>query len=226
MKVSKEIHVVLLFVISFSTNLLGEIHSTVGKAEQFFTVEYFKNANQSLDMNCGPNCLWQILHCYKKDYLLTTIIDAAGTSASKGTTMQGMVNAALKFGLPAMAVKVDIRALIEDSRIAILLLNLKKSGHYVIFDSISDSDNRIRLLDGNKFIDLSIDELMEIWDGYAIMIGHENSSNFSKYHRVIGFSFILFGVVMLGRRLKMARIFIRLTSSTVSIFNLCVFAFF
>lgn len=197
MQLFKILIFVFVIVTSFSNSILsGAEKGLENRAPKVHSVDYFKDMNKSIDMNCGPNCLWQVMHAYNKDYSFKEIIDAADTSAKEGTSMKSMVAAANKMGLPAKAVKTNLKRLIEDNRIPILLLNLGELGHYVILDSINNGC--IRLLDSNKFIELSADELAGIWDGYAIMIGLEEKS--PQYMYFAGLIFLPVGIIMLFAR--------------------------
>jgi len=122
------------------------------------------------EVMCGPQSLWQIAHVYGKTYSLNAIASMAGTDLQCGTTVQGMLDACKKIGLPAEAVKTNLRRLVSDSRVAILLLDTDDIMHYVILDRIGEDE--VRLLDANKFRNLSFKEFQSMWNGYAILIGH------------------------------------------------------
>lgn len=169
--------------------------SNDGTSKETYSIDHYGDMKQSVDMNCGPNCLWQIMRVYNKDYSFKQIVDAAGTSGFKGTSIKGMVSAANEIGLPAIAIKTNLKNIIKDRRIPILMLNLDQSGHYVILDSVEN--DRVRILDSYRFIELSMDELSEIWDGYAIMIGSEKRHILAHYQYSIGLCIISVGILIL-----------------------------
>jgi len=119
----------------------------------------------------------------------------AGTNLHNGTPVKGMVESARKMGLQAQAVKVNIKTLSRDSRIAILLLNLREGNHYAILDKIEN--NKVRLLDSDKFRNLSIRELQSIWNGYAILIGDEVNHRPDHIRRYFGTILQISGLLML-----------------------------
>lgn len=162
----------------------------------------------SIEMMCGPNCLWQIGRAFGKTHSLGAIAHMAGTRPPTGTTVAGMLEAAEKMGLPAVAVKTNIRTLSKDARVAILLLTLKAGNHYVILDTIEDGE--VRLLDGAKFRNLSTDQLTSVWKGYAILVGGEKGRTHNdmkgpttailKAAAVVVFSLVLAYYVRCGQR--------------------------
>ena len=126
--------------------------------------------NFDIRVMCGPNCLWQIAHVHGKEYSLEMIETLAQTDPQKGTTIKCMIGAAKQMGFEVEGVKTNIKAIARDPRIAILLLNLRETTHYVILDKVGVKE--VRLLDGVKFRNLSFSELESVWDGYAILFGH------------------------------------------------------
>lgn len=152
-----------------------------------------------LDTMCGPNCVWQIAKALGKDCTPKDIAEFAGTNASQGTTIKGLVQACKTIGLPAEAVRTNLNGLRGDSRVAILLLETNDLMHYVILDRIGD--NQVRLLDANKFQDLSIEELKSSWAGCAILVGHNEGrppsrllSYLATGLQISGLSILLVGV--------------------------------
>jgi hypothetical protein len=137
-----------------------------------------------INVMCGPCCLWQIARVYGKACSLDAIRSKAQTDPREGTTMRGMIEAAHEIGLEAAGVKMNIRTLTQDPRTAVLLLNVGGNGHYVILDRIAN--DRVRLLDGPKFRDLSVDQLKSLWDGYAILIGRRGTSDAGRLRMRLG----------------------------------------
>ncbi len=151
---------------------------------------------------CGPNCLWQIARAYGSPCSLDAIRSMAQTDIQSGTTMMGMIEAARGIGLQAAGVKTNIRALAQDPRVAIMLLNLGENGHYVILDRMQGGN--VHLLDGGTFRELSIHQLESVWDGHAVLIGrcaNHDPNRFRTYSGValqgVGW-LLLFGLGTLG----------------------------
>jgi ATP-binding cassette subfamily B protein len=168
-------------------NITSQITTEQSGQDEFFDIK--------IDMMCGPNCLWQISRAFGKMYSLGSIGNMAGTNLQNGTPVKGMVDAARKMGLQAQAVKVNIKTLSRDSRIAILLLNLREGNHYAILDKIEN--NKVRLLDSDKFRTLSIRELQSIWKGYAILIGDQENHRKDRFQRYFGRGLQISGLLIL-----------------------------
>jgi hypothetical protein len=123
-----------------------------------------------LDSLCGPNCLWQVARAFGKRCSLHDVGVYAETSACRGTTVEGMLKACARLGLPAQAVRTTAKKLAADPRVAILLLEPNDLTHYVILDEMDGA--QVRLLDATTFREMSLDELKSVWAGVAILIGN------------------------------------------------------
>lgn len=145
-----------------------------------------------LDTMCGPNCLWQIATVYGKDCSPRDIAEFAGTRGVRGTTVNGMVQACKKIGLPAKAVRATLAELAGDPRVAILLLETDKLMHYVILDRIGDS--KVRLLNAAEFREIPVSELKSVWKGVAILIGDPPDSD----NRRLGIILQLTGIIIVA----------------------------
>ena len=191
--------------------------ATLGSQGTTPTKESNLNASEDIvfgfegDMMCGPNCLWQIAYAYGKDYSLRELKDMSATDMIKGTTIEGMCEALRQMGLPIQAAKGDIGALRRDRRTAILLVSLGAYDHFVILDKIDG--NTVRLLDGDRFVDMSVIGLRSIWKGHMILVGDDqNRARDARLFRYAGMmlqissGFVLFGAVMVY---AMRRIFLR-----------------
>jgi len=156
--------------------LLLSTTATLGSEGSMPAQESNQNAAEDVvfgfesDMMCGPNCLWQITYAYGKDYSLRELKDMSSTDMIKGTTIEGMCEAVRQMGLQVQAVQGDVEALRRDSRTAVLLVNLGTYNHYLILDRIDK--NMVRLLDGGRFVDMTVKELRSIWKGYMIFVGN------------------------------------------------------
>ena len=148
-----------------------------------------------LDNMCGPNCIWQIAKAFGMDCNFKSIAELAGTDVRRGTTVKGIVNACKKIGLPAEAVKTNLRKLARDSRVAILLLDTGDIMHYVILDRIGE--DQVRLLDAHKSRNISVKELQSMWNGYAILIGHHEGQRADCTHWSLGTGLQISGLLIL-----------------------------
>ena len=154
-----------------------------------------KNVTFRLNTMCGPNCVWQIAKAFGKDFTPKEIADFAGTNTNRGTTIKGIVEACKKIGLPVEAVKTNLQELTADPRVPILLLDDNNLMHYVILDNIGE--DKVCLLDGSKFRDISIKELKSIWDGYAILVGNNDKPLKERIQRYFGRSLQISGLLIL-----------------------------
>jgi hypothetical protein len=123
-----------------------------------------------LDSLCGANCLWQVARAFGKNCSLHDVGLYAETSACRGTTVEGMLKACAKLGLPAQAVRTTTAELAADPRVAILLLEPNDLMHYVILDKVDGT--QVCLLDAAQFRVLSAEELKSVWAGVAILVGN------------------------------------------------------
>jgi len=123
-----------------------------------------------LNSLCGPTCLWQVARALGKECSLQEVGIYADTSLCGGATVEGMLKACAKLGLPAQAVRTTVDKLADDPRVPILLLKSDNLTHYVILDSIREHE--VRLLDGAQFRTMAPDELKSLWTGVAILIGN------------------------------------------------------
>lgn len=148
-----------------------------------------------LNTMCGPNCVWQIARASGKDCSPRDMAESAGTNPFRGTTVQGLVEAARKIGLQAKAVKTNIKVLAQDPPVAILLLTVKKVKHYVILDKTENGN--VRLLDGDGFRNISVHQLESIWEGYAILIGDHEGTGADSLERYFGTGLQISGLLIL-----------------------------
>jgi hypothetical protein len=148
-----------------------------------------------LNTMCGPNCVWQIARASGKDCSPRDIAKFAGTDPFRGTTIQGLVEAARKIGLQAKAVKTNIKVLAQDPAVAILLLTVKEVKHYVILDKAENGN--VRLLDGDGFRNISVHQLESIWQGHAILIGGHEGTGADSLERYFGTGLQISGLLIL-----------------------------
>jgi predicted double-glycine peptidase len=147
------------------------------------------------DVMCGPNCLWQVSRAFGKSHSLGSIAYIAEITPQKGTSIHGMLKALTEMQLPAVAVKTNIRTLRQDPRVAVLLLELEESRHYVILDRIAN--NTVRLLDGGSLKNLSTNELESIWKGHAILIGENTQHSQAGFRKYAALASLLSSVAIL-----------------------------
>ena len=190
----------LLYTIYVLTQLLLSVHTLQGSEKHNLSDDFSNQSDIQLlwkqaEVMCGPQSLWQIAHVYGRKESLNTVATMAGTHLQYGTTVKGMVEAAEKMGLQATVMKTNVNALSQDQRVAILLLTKRTINHYVILDKIENDS--VRLLDGIKFIDLSIKELKSIWDGYTIFIGNKGHHRTDHFQRCFARCLQISGLLIL-----------------------------
>jgi len=116
---------------------------------------------------CGPIALWFAARCHGMNPELERLAYLANTDPVEGTSLADMVGAARAIGMFAEVVEADLKGLIEQPRVAILLLN--SGQHYVVLDDVSDEG--VYVLDGPRRRLLAREELDSVWGGYAILVG-------------------------------------------------------
>jgi hypothetical protein len=149
-----------------------------------------------LNSLCGPTCLWQVARALGKECSLQEVGIYADTSLCGGATVEGMLKACAKLGLPAQAVRTTVDKLADDPRVPILLLKSDNLTHYVILDSIREHE--VRLLDGAQFRTMAPDELKSLWTGVAILIPAPSGCNHSSMGCAgsdLGFGRLLRGIL-------------------------------
>ena len=132
---------------------------------------------QQLDISdCGAACIAMIASFYGKVLNITQIRDSAGTDII-GTNIRGMLLAAKKYGLKALAVKGTKEAITSNLATPFIVhMHILRKGdkwvdHYVVVKKIGK--RKIEIWDPDplyKKQKLSYEEFFKYWTGYAIFL--------------------------------------------------------
>lgn len=128
--------------------------------------------------DCGVACLLSIARYYEGDFSLEQLRIWSGTDAG-GTTILGIIEAAAKMGLKAVAYEASIESLFAIQKP--LMLRVLIDGtlwHYVVLYKIDE--NKVLIGDPAKGLrTITLDELKEIWQP-SFCIKFEQTSSFIK----------------------------------------------
>jgi ATP-binding cassette subfamily B protein len=138
--------------------------------------------------DCGAACLASVCGYYGLHVAASRIRQIAGTD-HKGTSVLGMVEAAIKLGFDAKGIRATIDSLELSIVPAIVhVLIDKRVNHYLVLERFSR--NGVVMMDpaDGRSKEISKDDLMNIWTGVAILMTPGESfrpnEKISRVHRI------------------------------------------
>jgi len=132
---------------------------------------------------CGPRCLWLVAHLRGVDVSLETLVKTAATDPRAGTTVANMVRTLVSLGIPAEAIRTNLKDLNADGRLAILMVN--ENSHYVLFERADSAG--VHIVDAAERRRMTYAEFQNWWGGIAIMAGETRNSG-NSIGRVLWYS--------------------------------------
>jgi ATP-binding cassette subfamily B protein len=134
--------------------------------------------------DCGPACLASVCGCYGLHVTVSAIRHLALTD-QKGTSMLGIVDAAIALGLNAEGIRTEYESLGLTSLPAIVhvIIN-QKINHYMVLVKVKAKEVIVMDPAEGKLKKITEEEFRKIWTGVMVMLSREKSSCRTKKNQI------------------------------------------
>jgi ATP-binding cassette, subfamily C, bacteriocin exporter len=164
--------------------------------------------------DCGPACLAAVCKYYNKYVAVSQIRQLAKTNR-KGTTVLGIVEAALKLGFDAKGVRADSTDVISLPAIVHAIID-ERFSHYLVLIRIAGKTATFMDPAEGKLRTMRLGEFRKIWTGIAVLL--VPGENFSRNEKTSTFKKISALIVPFRTSLAQASV----CAAVVSLLGICI----